>query len=256
MPDYREVAEAAVRAAGAALLDWRGRFHVRQKGPCDPVTEADLAAQEAAWAVLSKAFPSHDLLSEESPHDRLADERFRWILDPLDGTQNYVHGLPLYTVSLALERAGKLLVGCVYNPVSDECFLAESGGAATLNGLPIRCSGVEQIGSALVAISLPPLISRESPELQQLIEVSTRAQAIRRLGSSALNLALVAAGRLDAFFATETHIWDIAGGVALVEAAGGTVIDPSGGPVDLKKPRVVAASTAALARQLASLLQG
>jgi myo-inositol-1(or 4)-monophosphatase len=254
MSDFLEICELAARAGGAVLLDWRGRFRVRQKGPRDPVTEADLASQEAVWAVLARHFPQHDFLSEEEPHDRIADGRFRWILDPLDGTQNYVHGVPLFAVSLALEQAGDLLVGCVYNPAQDECFTAQSGAGAYCNGKRLRVSGAVELAEALVAVSLPPRLRADSAELADLIKVAVDAQGIRRFGSSALNLCWVASGRLDAFFATDTKIWDVAAGCLLVREAGGDVVDVSGMPLDFHRPRIVAAASRELTSQIRARL--
>jgi myo-inositol-1(or 4)-monophosphatase len=253
--EFLDVCERAARAAGAELLSWQGRVKVREKGPCDPVTEADLAAQEAARAVLAGAFPEHDFLSEEEPHGRLADDRYRWILDPLDGTQNYVHGLPLYGVSLALEHGGSLLAGCVFNPVLDRCYTAAAGAGAFCNGTRLRTTEVVEAGQALVAVSLPPRVARESLELANAIELATVTQGIRRFGSSALNLCFVAEGSLDAFVAAETCVWDIAAGVLLVQEAGGTVTGLDGQPIDLARPRIVAAATAGLNVQLRARLR-
>lgn len=254
MADFLEVCERAARAAGSELMHWRGRVVVREKGPCDPVTEADFAAQEAARSVLLKAYPDHDFLSEEEPHGRLADGRYRWILDPLDGTQNFVHGLPLFCVSLALEQHGRIVAGCIYNPLLDQCFTAARGRGAFRNGEALRTTAVDTLGQALVAISLPPRVSRDSAELNSAVDLATVCQGIRRFGSSALNLCYVAEGSLDAFFAMETCVWDIAAGILLVEEAGGTVTGLTGEPLDLRKPRVVAAATAPLNEAIRSRL--
>lgn len=259
MPDVAQlrqflaVSEHAARTAGAVLRDWASRFTVREKGPADLVTEADLAAQEAVRGVVLGVYPDHGLLGEEGGNVAGAGE-YRWIVDPLDGTTNYVHGLGSYGVSLALERAGRLLVGTVYDPVADECFSALRGGGAWLNGRRLAASSVRRLREALVAVSFPARIDRHAPQIGQFVEVLLEAQAIRRLGSSALNLCYVAAGRLDAFWAEETCIWDVAAGVLLVEEAGGMVTAIGGGPFELNEPRPLAAATPELHRELAGVL--
>lgn len=254
MRDYLAVCEQAARAGGAELMSWRGRFKVRQKGYADPVTDADLASQQTIQRILHEAFPDHDFLGEEDPHGRIADGRHRWILDPLDGTQNYVHGLPNFCVSLALEHDGQLLAGCIFDPTSGDCYTAKQGGGAWLNGEKAQVSTAGRLADALVAISLPPQVNRHSPELKNAIEISLSAQGMRRFGSSALNLAFVAAGRLDAFFATETYVWDVAAGLLLVQEAGGCATAPGGGPIDLRRPQFVAAGTPELNAELRSRL--
>ncbi len=253
MLEFLAVCEHACRQAGAVLRHWQGRFSVREKGPADLVTEADLAAQQVVREIVLGAYPDHGLLGEEGAN-LPSQGPFRWIVDPLDGTTNYVHGLGNYGVSLALERDGELLVGCVYDPVAEECFSALRGGGARLNGQTISASRVQRLSDALVAVSFPARMTRQAPQLGQFVEVLLEAQAIRRLGSSALNLCYVAAGRLDAFWATETCIWDIAAGVLLVREAGGLVTGLEGGPFDLNCPRPVAAATPELHRQLIGTL--
>jgi myo-inositol-1(or 4)-monophosphatase len=252
--NYLAICEMAARAGGAALLDWRGRFQVREKGPSDPVTEADFASQEAIRGIIAKYCADHDFLSEEEPHSRIADGRYRWILDPLDGTQNYVHGVPIFAVSLALEKDGRLLVGCVYNPVQEECYTTQVGKGAYLNGQRLSVTRQTDLAAALVAVSLPPRVRRGAMDLENVVAVAEVAQGIRRFGSSALNLCWVAAGRLDAFFATDTKIWDVAAGALLVQEAGGTVTDVSGEPLDVRSPRLVAAATPELSAALRGVL--
>ena len=154
LEDYCAFARRRSARGGAIVQQWVGRFDVRQKGPADLVTQADLASQEAIRQIVFGAFPGHSLLGEEqSP--RAADEtraEYRWIVDPLDGTTNFVHGVPHYSVSLALERNGELLVGAVFDPMRDECFMAAAGQGARLNGQPIRTSGVSQMSEALAVV--------------------------------------------------------------------------------------------------------
>lgn len=254
MNEILQVCEAAARAGGAVLLDWAGRFNVREKGPADLVTEADLASQEAIRGHLLGAFPQHGFLGEENASIPSRDNGYRWIVDPLDGTTNYVHGIPQYCVSVALEQHGRVLVGTVFDPIGQECFTSAAGEGAWLNGTPIRVSQAKQLDQAVVAMSLPPAIRRDDAELKQFIEVVVRAQSMRRMGSSALNLCYVACGRFDAYWSISTKIWDIAAGVLLVREAGGLVVSPDGGELDLHRPRFVAAATPALCAELRAAL--
>lgn len=251
---FLHVAVEAARAAGRELLGWRGRFAVREKGPADLVTEADLAAQETVRKIVQEAFPEHGFLAEENGASSIGRDGYRWIVDPLDGTTNYVHGLPQFCTSIALERAGRLLVGVVYDPTADECFAA-AGAGATLNGRTIRTSNVVTLPQAMVAASFAPRTKRTDPTIYEFLNVLERAQAVRRMGSSALNLCYVAAGRLDAYWANDTKTWDVAAGWLIVREAGGTVVAPDGGEPDLAKPRFVAAAQSALADELRAALR-
>jgi myo-inositol-1(or 4)-monophosphatase len=249
---YLGIAEAAARAGGRVVQDWIGRIDVQKKGPADLVTQADLASQEAVRTIVLGAFPEHTLLGEE----RVADEQpaghyeYRWIVDPLDGTTNFVHGVPHYAVSLALEHQGQLLVGVVFDPTRDECFTAVAGRGAFLNGEPIRTSEVSQLSEALAAVGLPPTVQRDSPDLLIFLEMLSRCQAIRRTGSSALNLCYLAAGRFDVYWSYSTKIWDVAAGVLIVREAGGIVTSPRGGPFMLEEAHFLAAANPPLHDQL------
>lgn len=231
MDEYLTVCEAAVRTGGRVLQDWIGRVDVFRKGPADLVTQADLESQEAVRSIVLGAFPDHSLLGEEKqPDEKLADRaEFRWIVDPLDGTTNYVHGVPHYCVSLALEHKGHLQVGAVYDPVLDECFTAALGRGARLNGRPIRTSKVVALSEGLAAIGFPPSVTPDAPDLLMFSEMVFHCQAIRRTGSAALNLCYLAAGRFDLAWSYSTNIWDVAAGVLIIREAGGHVTSPSGG---------------------------
>ena len=254
MHEFVTVCERAARAGGQALLDWAGRFSIREKGPADLVTDADLASQEAIGRVVLEAYPEHGYLAEEGA-DLTGKEGYRWIADPLDGTTNYVHGVPQFAVSLALEQNGALLAATVFDPVSQECFTAGSGEGAYLNGRKIRASGCTDLGQALVAVSFSAKVPRNSPEISAFTEVLLTAQAVRRMGSAALNLAYVAAGRFDACWATDTKVWDVAAGILLIREAGGIVTDVSGRDLDLMRPRFLAASTSTLHATLGGILR-
>ncbi len=250
--DYLRVCEEAVRIGGAVVQDWVGRFEVRKKGYADLVTQADIASQEAVRRAVLTSFPHHSLLGEEdTPADsgqRLTE--YRWIVDPLDGTTNYAHRVPHYSVSLALERNGELLVGAVYDPVLDECFTAAKGEGARLNGQPIHTSQVAAISESLAAVGFPYDVQPSSPDMLLFLEMVPRCQAIRRMGSSALNLCYLAAGRFDVNWSYSTKVWDVAAGVLIVEESGGKVTSPTGGGFVLDEAHFLAAANGPLHSQL------
>ena len=254
MAEFLEAAESAARAGGAVLLEWRGRFEVREKGPSDLVTEADFAAQEAVRSLLLGTFPDHVFIGEESPSPVDPTHEYCWIVDPLDGTTNYVHGTPHYACSVALAHRGRPVAGAIFDPNAGECFTAALGGGAWLNGRRISTSQVNNLGQALVAASFSAHVTRDSPEIDQFNAVLVAAQSMRRTGSAALNLAYLAAGRFDAFWALSTKAWDVAAGVLLVEEAGGVVTDLDGGAFDLRRPHPVAASRPGLHREFREIL--
>lgn len=256
LAEFLDVARQAARAGGRELMSWQGRFAVREKGPADLVTEADLAAQTAIREVLLSAFPDHGFLGEEEGASTVGRDGYRWIVDPLDGTTNYVHGLAQFAVSIGLERSGKLLAGVVYDPSSDECFAAALGLGADVNGRPLRVSGVCELSQAMIAASFPPKVMRDSVVVAEFLTVMEQAQAVRRMGSSALNLSYVAAGRLDAYWAKDTKTWDVAAGWLLVTEAGGVLTGFDGGEPDLGRPRFVASATPSLHKELQAALRG
>jgi myo-inositol-1(or 4)-monophosphatase len=253
--DYLTLCEQAARAGGQALLSWIGRFEVREKGPADLVTQADCASQEAIRRVLLTAFPQHGFISEEEEGRLDSTAEYCWVVDPLDGTTNYVHQLPHYAVSIALVHRGRPIASVVLDPVHDECFSAAKGQGAHLNGQPIHTSQVRDLSQALVAASFSAKVQADSPEIDQFLAALLSCQAVRRTGSAALNLCYVAAGRLDAFWALSTKAWDVAAGVLLVEEAGGVVTHLDGGPLALEFPHPVASATRPLHEQFRILLQ-
>lgn len=257
MHDYITVCELSARKGGQVLLDWQGRINPREKAPKDLVSEADLASQEAIYEIIHSEFPGHDFLGEEG-NSAMIEERksdFRWIVDPLDGTVNYVHRLPAYSVSVALEHRGQVQAGVVYDPVADECFSAVRGKGAFLNGEKILVSTCISLRTALAAASLSAGVSRDSPEVSRFLSVLVECQALRRLGSAALNLAYLAAGRFDVYWATNVKVWDIAAGLLLVQEAGGLMSGVEGEPFELLRPQFAAAATPALHTELIATLK-
>lgn len=248
---FAEICQEAVRRAGTEILGWIGRFEVHKKGPSDLVTQADLAAQDVVRRIVLEAFPDHGFVGEEGPPGGAdAPAGYRWIVDPLDGTTNYAHGVPHFAVSLALERQGTILVGAVFDPNRDECYMAVRGQGATLNGRPLRTSGVVDLSEAIGAVGFPYDLRADSPDLLVFNKAVFRCQSVRRTGCTSLNLAYLAAGRFDVYWAYSTHPWDVAAGVLLISEAGGVVTAPDGGPFDLQKARLLAAATEPLHKQL------
>jgi len=256
MPEFLEVCEDAVRAAGAVILDLAGRAEAWEKGPKDLVTQADFASQEVVRQAVLSAFPDHGFLGEEGQHSAREEvcAEYRWIVDPLDGTLNFVHGIPHYSVSLALERGGEILVGAVFDPHRKECYTAIAGQGARLNGRPIHTSRVAELSQCLAAASFPAQVRRDSPDLLTFIEAVMRCQAIRRTGSSALNLCYIAAGRLDLFWSFSTKVWDVAAGALIVREAGGLVTAPDGGPFVLDSGHFLAAANEPLRAKFQPLM--
>jgi myo-inositol-1(or 4)-monophosphatase len=233
---------ALAREAGALLRERLGRpREIEQKRPHDLVTDADRASEALILRRIAGAFPSAAVLGEESgSHAGSGDERF--IVDPLDGTTNYAHRYPLFCVSIAYERAGTVEAGAVYAPMLDELYAARRGGGATCNGTPLRVSAIAAVDRALVCTGFNP--ARYDRNGKYFAHLSERAQAVRRDGSAALDLAFVAAGRFDAFWEWDLSAWDVAAGALLIREAGGRVTAIDGGPFDVAGRSIVASNGA------------
>jgi myo-inositol-1(or 4)-monophosphatase len=250
-------AREAARAAGRLLrANLAGRGEVSFKGAVDLVTVFDRQAQELVDGRLSAAFPEHGFLSEEDL-DRPGTSGCRWVLDPLDGTTNFAHTLPIFSVSLALERQGDILLGVVYDPMRDEMFWAAEGDGAFLNGRPVRVSPVARLDRSLLATGFPYDI-RESRlnNLDHFTNFALRAQAVRRCGSAALDLSYVACGRFDGFWELKLKPWDVAAGSLLIREAGGRVTDFDAGESDLFQPELAASNGLIHEEMLRVLSQG
>ena len=249
--------KTACRAAelGAEiLLDWRGRFSVREKSRANLVNEADEASQNAIYDHIHERFPDHGFLGEEGLSGNPHNSEYLWVIDPLDGTSNYVHGFPYYAVSIALQRSGQLLVGAIYDPNRHEMFTAVTGGGAFLNGEPIRTSGESDLSQAMGMASLPIAAGPDSPAIHQFLTGLQHLQTVQRSGSAALNLASVASGRVDVFWSTSLNPWDVAAGVLLVQEAGGTVTNMTGDTVDIMVSSLMAASSSRIQKNLSDVL--
>jgi myo-inositol-1(or 4)-monophosphatase len=244
-PILNVMANAALKAARGLIRDFGEveQLQVSIKGPGDFVTAADLRAERVLKAELTKARPGYGLLFEESGATAGSDARHRWIVDPLDGTINFLHGIPHFSISIALERDGEIVAGVVYEPVSDEMFLAEKGAGAFVNDRRLRVSARRQLGEAVIGTGLASRLRAQAPEqVGALAAVMAAASGVRHMGSAALDLAYVAAGRFDGFWQFGLSPWDIAAGILLVREAGGYVSDLAGGHDMMTSGDVVAAN--------------
>jgi len=225
------------------LIDRLGRAQVSNKGDIDLVTEADLAAEKLIIERIKSHYPRHAILAEESGASQEIDggnSDWKWIIDPLDGTTNYAHGYPCFCVSIGVEHAGVIEIGVVYDPTRDEMFAAERGQGATLNERPIRVSSVADLNAAMLCTGFPYNV-RERPNFaRDFINFTMNAQAVRRDGSAALDLAYLACGRFDGFWEDGLNAWDVAAGVLLIEEAGGRITNFTGAPLDIYTAKVLA----------------
>jgi len=235
------------RDAGRILAERLGRaLEVSNKGDIDLVTESDLASEKLIIDRIKSHYPRHAILAEESGDAASMEtsSEWKWIIDPLDGTTNYAHGYPCFCVSIGVERAGRIELGVVYDPLRDEVFAAERGEGATLNERRIRVSRVEELNRALLCTGFPYDV-RERPHFaRHFSNFTMQAQAVRRDGSAALDLAYVAAGRFDGFWEDGLSPWDVAAGSLLVEEASGRVSNFRGLPLDIYSPQVLVSNGA------------
>lgn len=223
---------AAVRKAARGLQRDFGEvenLQVSMKGPGDFVSAADKKAEKVLFEELSKARPGYGFLMEESGTVEGSDKSHRWIIDPLDGTTNFLHGIPQFAISVGLERDGQMVAGVIYNPVTDELFLAEKGQGAFLNDRRLRVSARRDITQCVIGCGIPH-IGRPGHEtfLKEERAVMNNSSGLRRMGAASLDLAYVAAGRFDGFWEVALSPWDMAAGIVLVREAGGTVNDING----------------------------
>jgi len=241
---------AAARKAGRALKRDFGeveKLQVSLKGPANFVTAADRRAEETLYQELTKARPGYGFLGEEQGRREGTDKNNTWIVDPLDGTTNFLHGIPQFAISIALEREGTMVAGLIYNPVSDEMFIAERGKGAFLNDQRIRVAARKQLSDSVIACGLPHIgrcdlaLGAKETGLMQ-----AQVAGLRRFGAAALDLAWIAAGRLDAYWERNLKPWDMAAGIVLVREAGGFVTDCDGGDDMLGKSHIAAGNEAVL----------
>ena len=242
MKEFLGAAVQIARQAGALLLPYfHRRVAIEYKGDADLVTEADRASEAFILERLRAYFPDHAVVAEESGSHGAAS-RYRWYVDPLDGTTNFAHGFPIFAVSIALEQDGEGIVGVIYDPTRDELFEAEKGGGARLNGEPLRVSRVSRLAEALVTTGFPSRKRHKNPNIHLYHQLNMQSHGVRRPGSAALDLAYVAAGRMDGFWEIHLAPWDLAAGKLLVAEAGGCVTDLLGQPHRLDSPSILASN--------------
>ncbi len=249
----RGVAIRAAQEAGRLLRRQLWKAHrISYKDTTHLVTEADLVSERAIVEVIREYFPDHQVLAEEGSKGGTNPD-FRWIIDPLDGTTNYAHGVPFFAVSIGLEAYGEIVLGVVYDPNQRELFIAEKSGGASLNGRAIHVSGISELSRSLLVTGFPYERQLLPLAMRQFEAMSYRCQAVRRTGSAALDLCYVAAGRFDGYWEVSVYPWDVAAGSLIVTEAGGAVSDLGGGPFRVDGGTVLA-SNGRLHQEMVELL--
>lgn len=245
--EFLDIAIKAARLAGGTVLDHLGKISKRDidlKQASDFVTTVDRESEEIIIGAIKEHFPHHLILAEESIKES-AGEAYRWIIDPLDGTTNYIHGYPVFSVSIALEYRGEIIAGVIFDPLREELFSTEKGGGAFLNGHPIRVSEIGVLKDSLITTGFP--FRRKEmidPYLRLFRNLFLKVSDLRRAGSAALDLAYLACGRCDGFFEIGLSPWDIAAGSLLIEEAGGVITDFGGEDGHIWTGNVVAGTPA------------
>lgn len=242
MSQYLEAAVEIAREAGALLLPFYHRgVRIEYKADVDIVTEADRASEALIINRLNQYFPEHAIVAEEGGgHSGMSG--YRWYVDPLDGTTNFAHTFPMFCVSMGLEKDGELIVGVIYDPLRDELFSAEKDAGARLNQAPLHVSRASRLEEALVATGFPSKKRHKSINIHFYHQISMRSHGVRRAGSAALDLAYVAAGRLDCFWEFHLHPWDFAAGKLIIQEAGGQVTDMHGQPHFMESSHIAASN--------------
>ncbi|MDQ3068105.1 MAG: inositol monophosphatase [Acidobacteriota bacterium] len=235
--------EAVLEAGRIQLAHLRTGIRVDKKGLIDIVTDADVAVETMFRALIAERFPSHAVVAEEMGHGGAHGSTHEWVFDPIDGTTNFAHGIPFFCSSLALEIDGVATVAAIYEPSRRELYTAERGVGAWLNGEPLRVSTTDALIDSVVCTGFPYSVIEERAEPVALFgRFLGVSRAVRRFGSAALDLAYVAAGRLDGFYETRLNRWDIAAGALIVSEAGGRVTSYDGGTFDSKSGQVLASN--------------
>ena len=254
-PSLTEVIRWA-RQAGEILRAGFGNHHqIEFKGTANLVTEMDRKSEEFLISTIRQRFPTHTIIAEESGLSRGSDESC-WFIDPLDGTTNYAHNLPIFSVSIAYKSQGEIRLGVVYDPSRDECFYAERGNGAWLNDTRLHISPCTELEKALLVTGFPyEILKQPNNNIENFRRFSLRAQAVRRLGSAALDLCYVAAARFDGYWELALKPWDVAAGAFLTQEAGGLVTDMDGGNGWLTPPNSLIGANPSLHAQILAVLQ-
>jgi myo-inositol-1(or 4)-monophosphatase len=249
--------QAAYKAGKSLTRDFGEveNLQVSVKGPGDFVSQADKKAEKILHTELSRARPGYSFLMEEEGEIIGDDPQHRWIIDPLDGTTNFLHGIPLFAISIALERQGQLVAGLVFNPVMDELFTAERGNGAFVNDRRLRVAGRRDMHEAVIGTGVPHIGRGDHGKyLKQLAKMMPEVAGVRRLGAAALDLAYVAAGRMDGFWEEGLHPWDVAAGAILIREAGGYATDEAGSH-DVVNTKTIVAGNEFIHRDLLGVLK-
>lgn len=257
-PSRIRTAVDAARSAGKFLIDNLGKVRsITEKDGWgkNVVTEIDQASEEMIIRMIREKFPGDGFLAEESGKSEDEGAEYRWIIDPLDGTTNYTHGFPVFCVSIAVEHRGEIVCGVIYDPNMDELFTAEAGAGAFLNGDRMRVSSITTMKRGLLVTGFPYNVS-ENPDktIERFVGALMKAQAVRRMGSAAIDLAYVACGRYEGFWEVGLHPWDTAAGVLLVTEAGGRVTDFDGGNYSIYG-KDIAASNSSIHEELLACIR-
>lgn len=235
--------QAAMKAGRSLARDFGEvqNLQVSLKGPGDYVSQADRRAEKLIYTELSRARPDFGFLMEESGEVESKDGQHRWLVDPLDGTTNFLHGIPVFAVSIALERQGQIVAGVIYNPAMDELYTAERGGGAFLNDRRLRVAARNKLVDCVIGTGIPHLgRGQHGHYLVELRNIMAETAGIRRIGSASLDLAYVAAGRLDGFWEDGLNPWDVGAAMLMIREAGGFVSDKTGGQDIFDKKSIVA----------------
>jgi myo-inositol-1(or 4)-monophosphatase len=240
MKDFKDFAVNLAQEAGRLLADKFSHKHViHYKGEINLVTEADRMSEDLIIAAIKSRFSEHGIMSEESPTQN-SQAKLRWIIDPLDGTTNYAHGYPVFCVSIALEYEGVIVLGVIYDPLRDDLFVAEKGNGAYLNGKKMKVSKTASLSRSLLATGFPYDIRETKDNNVNYFNLMVmEAQAIRRAGAAALDIAYLACGRFDGFWELKLMPWDMAAACLMVEESGGIISNISGGKWDVYSPNVL-----------------
>jgi len=255
--DLLQMVEAIARQAGAVLMEGFGNVrHIQQKGAIDLVTEFDKRSEAVIVSALQEKFPDHAILAEESGHNHAISE-YQWLIDPLDGTTNFAHGIPIFCVSIALWKNKAPVVGVAYDPFRNEMFCAEAGQRAALNNQPIQVSPQTDLGHAVVSTGFPyDLRTNPRNNLAQFVQFQLRTQAVRHLGSAALECGWTAMGRLDGYWEYGVKPWDVGAGALIVREAGGRVTSADGGEDFLSQESILVANDLIHEQMLRVLREG
>ena len=257
MSDTLQIVEVIIRQAGTVLMEGYGNVrHLQQKGVIDLVTEFDKRSEEVIISSIQQNFPEHSILAEESGHNNTISE-YQWVIDPLDGTTNFAHGIPVFSVSIALLKNNSPVVGVVYDPFRNEMFSAELGQGATLNNHPIHVSSQTDLGHAAISTGFPyDLRTNPRNNLAQFVQFQLRTQAVRHLGSAALDCSWTAMGRLDGYWEFAVKPWDIGAGALIVREAGGSVTSVEGDENFLSNESILVSNSLLHTQMLRVLSEG